>query len=81
MKKILFLSVGRRVELVQEFQKDALALGKDIQIYGEDIDSTAVALAFCDRRFQLCGIKDKKYFGQLLEKKCTATDRPYCPND
>lgn len=66
MKKILFLGIGRRVELVQAFRNAALVLGKDIIIYGEDISSTAPALAFCDIRFPLCEIKAEGYIDTLL---------------
>lgn len=68
MKKILFLGVGRRVELVQAFQNAALVLEKEIIILGEDISDTAPALAFCDKRFSLCRIQDEGYIDELLIK-------------
>lgn len=68
MKKILFLTVGRRVELVQAFRSAALSLGMEVALYGEDASDTAPALAFCDRRLRLCRIQDAGYIGQLLEK-------------
>lgn len=68
MKKVLFLEVGRRVELVQAFREAALILGKEVAIYGEDASGTAPALAFCDRRFYLCRIKDGGYIDELLKK-------------
>lgn len=68
MKRILFLGVGRRVELVQAFRSAALTLEKEIMIYGEDVSDSAPALAFCDRRFELCSVRDKEYIEQLLKK-------------
>ena len=68
MKKILFLSVGRRVELIQAFRNAAVKIGEEAVIYGEDIDGAAPALAFCDKRIKLCGIKDKGYLEELLKK-------------
>lgn len=67
-RNILFLGVGRRVELLQIFKQAALVLGKKIVIYGEDVSNTAPALAFCDRRLHLCPIKDEGYIAQLLNK-------------
>lgn len=68
MKRILFLGVGKRVELVQAFRSAALVLDKKIMIYGEDISDTAPALAFCDRRLTICQIKDEGYIDKLLMK-------------
>ena len=65
---ILFLGVGRRIELLQAFRNASIALNKRIVIYGEDICDTAPALAFCDKRFRLCKIRDERYIDELLEK-------------
>lgn len=52
--KILFTSVGRRVELMQAFRKAADELKSsgelkdDLTIIGADITDTAPALYFCD---------------------------------
>ena len=65
---ILFLGAGRRVELVQAFRRAALAMGKDIVIYGEDTDGTAPALAYCDRRLEVCAISEPGYIEKLMER-------------
>ena len=41
--KILFTSVGRRVELIQAFQKAAEGLGEDLTVIGGDFSDTAPA--------------------------------------
>lgn len=65
--KILFTSVGRRVELIQAFQKAAKDLGKDLTIIGGDFSDTAPALYFCDKTKKLCKITDPHYIPTLLE--------------
>ena len=45
---ILFTGVGRRIELLQAFREAALALNKNLKIYGADMAGTAPALAYCD---------------------------------
>lgn len=65
--KILFTSVGRRVELMQAFRKAADELGVDLKIIGADITDTAPALFFCDESQIVCRIKDENYIPQLLE--------------
>ena len=67
MLKILFTSVGRRVELIQAFKNAANALGIDLRIFGADITATAPALQFCDCSVLVSHIKDEKYIPQLLE--------------
>lgn len=64
--KILFTSVGRRVELMQAFRKAAAKLGVDLTIIGADISESAPALFFCDKTKIVCRIKDKEYIPQLL---------------
>ncbi len=66
-KRILFLGIGRRVELIQAFRQAALVLDENVMIYGEDIDDTAPALAFCDKRITVCRIKDADYINMLLD--------------
>ena len=46
--KILFTSVGRRVELMQAFKDAAAQKRVKLEIYGADCDMTAPALSFCD---------------------------------
>ncbi len=64
--KILFTSIGRRVELVQAFRKAAEDLKVDLTIIGADMSSDAPALYFCDETQIVCRIKDKNYIPQLL---------------
>ena len=64
--KILFTSVGRRVELMQAFRKAADELGVDLTIIGADITDTAPALFFCDETKLVCKIKEPEYIPQLL---------------
>lgn len=64
--KILFTSVGRRVELMQAFKKAAKELGLDLTIIGADISKTAPALFFCDESINICRIREPQYIPQLL---------------
>lgn len=64
--KILFTSVGRRVELMQAFRNAADELNIDLKIIGADITESAPALYFCDETKIVCRIKDKAYIPQLL---------------
>ncbi|MBR1862702.1 MAG: ATP-grasp domain-containing protein [Ruminococcus sp.] len=65
--RILFTSVGRRVELMQAYKKAAAELGAKVTVYGADITDTAPALFFCDRRIIVKRIKDPGYIPQLLD--------------
>lgn len=65
--RILFTSIGRRVELVQQFKSAAQTLGVKLEIYGADIADTAPALSFCDHSLQVPRIKDADYIPRLLE--------------
>lgn len=65
--KILFSSVGRRVELIQCFKNAAKELNEELIVYGVDISSTAPALYFCDKNFIVSCINDKNYIPNLLE--------------
>lgn len=64
--KILFTSVGRRVELIQAFRKAADELKIELTIIGADITEDAPALCFCDAMQLVCRIKDSNYIPQLL---------------
>ncbi len=64
--KILFTSVGRRVELMQAFRKAANDLNINLTIVGADISESAPALCFCDEREIVCKISDKSYVPSLL---------------
>lgn len=67
--KILFTSVGRRVELIQAFHLAAERLGMELLIYGADITASAPALAFCDKAIFAPAIKDDQYI-PFLKKVC-----------
>ncbi len=64
--KILFTSIGRRVELIQAFRKAASELQIELTIVGADIASDAPALYFCDEAKIISRIKDCNYIPQLL---------------
>lgn len=64
--RILFTSIGRRVELVQEFIAAAEALDLNLEIFGADITDTAPALTFCNHIVIVPRIKDKNYIPALL---------------
>ncbi len=64
--KILFTSVGRRVELMQAFHHAAQKLGVDLTIIGTDITRSAPALQFCNKTEIVCRISDEKYIPTLL---------------
>ena len=52
--KILFTSVGRRVELMQAFKNAAEELNINLTIIGADITESAPALYFCDETRIVC---------------------------
>lgn len=54
--KILFTSVGRRVELLQAFRTAAEKLNIALTVIGADIAESAPALFFCDERRLVCKI-------------------------
>lgn len=64
---ILFTSVGRRVELVQQFKAAATAENVRLEVIGADISESAPALAFCDRTVIVPRISDRGYIPALLE--------------
>lgn len=68
--RILFTSIGRRVELVQAFRNAAEELGQKVKLYGADISDTAPALAFCDAQVKTCRISHEDYISTLLEICC-----------
>ena len=67
MVRILFTGVGRRVELIQAFRQAALALGKELVVYGADSDLTAPALVHCDVARWVKPITDVAYVSELLD--------------
>lgn len=68
--KILFTSVGRRVELVQAFKNAADRLVMKLEIYGADITNSAPALFFCDHTCIVPRIRDEAYI-PCLKKICS----------
>lgn len=66
--KILFTSVGRRVELLQAFRAAAEKLDIALTVMGADITKSAPALFFCDERRLMCKIQEKEYIDELLNE-------------
>ena len=64
--KILFTSVGRRVELIQAYKEAAKSNNIELIIVGADISLTAPALFFCDEKVQCPRINDPKYIPFLI---------------
>lgn len=67
--RILFTSVGRRVELVQAFRSAAERLGIHLEIFGADITESAPALVFCDHTVIVPRIKEASYI-PCLQRIC-----------
>lgn len=65
--KILFTSVGRRVELMQAFRAASEKTGLPLELYGADMNPYAPALAFCDRQAMVPRIKSPEYLPALQE--------------
>jgi carbamoyl-phosphate synthase large subunit len=65
--RLLFTSVGRRVELIEAFRRAADTHGFALTIFGADVSTTAPALHFCERQLQTARIEDPDYIPQLLE--------------
>ena len=65
--KLLFTSIGRRVELVQMFRAAARKSDIDLVIYGADISESAPALFFCDQTVIVPRIKSPDYIPTLLK--------------
>lgn len=65
--KILFTSVGRRVELMQAFRSAAESLCVPLEIWGADMTDSAPALLYCDKTIKVCRISSPEYIPLLLE--------------
>lgn len=65
--KILFTSVGRRVELVQSFIDARKKLSENVVIIGADNSSLAPALYFCDEKILTPKISDSNYISFLID--------------
>lgn len=64
MNNILFCSVGRRGRLLRNVKE---TLGKTGEIIGTDMQSTAPALHFCDKRYTVPRISDPTYMDTVLQ--------------
>ena len=64
--KILFTSVGRRVELIEAFHSAAKKLNISLSIIGADMSESAPAMYFCDERVIAPRIKSEDYIPFLL---------------
>ena len=64
--KLLFTSVGRRVELLQAFRSAAGRNNFDLELIGADISLTAPALYFCDTKAETPKISDPNYIPFLV---------------
>ena len=64
---ILILSAGRRVELVQCFQRAAKKLNINSMIVAGDCSDTAPALYFADRTYKLPRIDDPNYIQSIID--------------
>jgi carbamoyl-phosphate synthase large subunit len=64
---ILILSAGRRVELVQCFQKAAKKLNVKSNIVAGDCSNTAPALYFADRTYNLPSIFEPNYIDAIID--------------
>ena len=67
--KILFTSVGRRVELMQAFRSASEKTGIPLELYGADMNPHAPALAFCDRTVIVPAIRSEDYI-PVLRSTC-----------
>ena len=67
--KILFTSVGRRVELMQAFRKAGDRCGENLEILGADITTTAPALKFVNKSVLVPRINDPEYI-PFLKQLC-----------
>lgn len=65
--KIVFTSIGRRVELMQAFRKAADELGVKLAVIGVDTTDSASALYFCDEKRIVCRIREERYIPILLD--------------
>lgn len=64
--KILFTSVGRRVELMQAFRSAAERNRIELELIGADVSLTAPALFFCDSKLEVPRITDPDYIPFLV---------------
>lgn len=65
--RLLFTSVGRRVELMQAFRAAAEKCNIQLEIFGADISDSAPALFFCNHKVIVPKISDKSYIPFLID--------------
>ena len=65
--KLMFTSVGRRVELIQLFKAAAKKNNIDLTIFGADMSESAPAMLFCDRQVIVPRIRSEQYIATLLD--------------
>lgn len=64
---LLFTSVGRRVELLQQFRAAANRLGIRLCILGAEISYSAPALCYCDKTVIVPRISNDQYIPTLID--------------
>lgn len=64
---ILILSAGRRVELVQSFQRAARKLNIKSNVVAGDCSSIAPAIYFADRNYKLPRISEPNYINAIID--------------
>ena len=64
---VLFLNVGRRIELVQSFLELKKTLKHKIKIFGSDIDQYAPALQYVDKVLKETPISSVQYITELVK--------------
>lgn len=65
--KILFTSIGRRVELIQMFLRASEKEQIPLEIHGADLSETAPALYFCQKKHIVPRITDERYLPELYQ--------------
>lgn len=63
---ILFTCIGRRVSLLQSFQRAARQLKVDALFFGADTTELSSALQLCDKKFRVKPTTHKGYINELL---------------
>ena len=64
---IMFSSVGRRVELIEQFRQAAKDTGTELKIFGTDMNIRTAAAYFCDEALEVPRIADPAYIPTLLQ--------------
>lgn len=64
---VLILSAGRRIELIQNFQRAAYKLNIKSNIVACDCSDTAPALYFADKKYKLPRINEPNYISSIID--------------